>query len=72
MQFCVQIDALATEWTAPFDAVVEEQNELLAFKGEAEEDKVLRMRGAMNGAQREVVFDFADAFNTFLYKKQLE
>lgn len=72
VQFCVQIDALATEWTAPFDAVVEEQNELLAFKGEAEEDKVLRMRGAMNGAQREVVFDFADAFNTFLYKKQLE
>ena len=72
VQFCVQIDALATEWTAPFDAVAEEQNELLAFKGEVEEDKVLRMRGAMNGAQREVVFDFADAFNTFLYKKQLE
>ena len=41
-------------------------------KGEVEVDKVLRMRGAMNGAQREVVFDFADAFNTFLYKKQLE
>ena len=72
VQLCVQIDALATEWTAPFDTVAEEQNELLVFRGESEEDKVLRMRGAMNGAQREVVFDFADTFNTFLYKKQLE
>ena len=72
VQLSVQIDALATEWTEPFDVTKEEQDEMLVFKGESEKEKVLRMRAAMNGAQREVVFDYADAFNTFLFKQQME
>ena len=70
IEFSVKCEALHSDWTKPFDTAKEEQLELLDI--ENDDNHLLRMRAGMNGAQREVIFDFADPFNLILYKRQQE
>ena len=65
--FCVKCEALESEWTEPIDITKEEENKMLVIPKDPEAKHLLRMRAGMDASQREVVFDFADAFNTFLF-----
>ena len=69
IELSVKCDTLKSEWTEPFDTTKEEQAELLKLEN-GDDNHLLRMRGGMNMAQREIVFDFADSFNVILYKLQ--
>ena len=64
---CVKSKSLKSEWTRPMDITMEEEQELLVLPDDIDAKYLLRMRAGMNSSQREVVFDFADAFNTFLF-----
>lgn len=64
---CVRSETLNSEWTHPLDITKEEEQEMLVLPEDIDAKYLLRMRAGMNAAQREVVFDFADAFNTFLF-----
>lgn len=65
--FCVKCEALGSEWTEPIDITKEEENRMLVLPNDPDAKYLLRMRAGMDASQREVVFDFADAFNTFLF-----
>ena len=65
----VKCDSLHSLWTPFMQLSDEESQMMLEFDEDAEQSEqfLLRMRTGMNACQREVVFDFADSFNVFLY-----